>query len=92
MQVDPTLQRQVIEASGLAGEAFDFDLPNERLKDQLARLRIDYVDLLQPMREATAHTRLYRRNDTHWNIKGNAFAAETILRRLRPLLPSSAGR
>jgi hypothetical protein len=92
MQVDPTLQRQVIEASGLAGEAFDFDLPNERLKDQLARLRIDYVDLLQPMREATAHTRLYRRNDTHWNIKGNAFAAETILGRLRPLLPASAGR
>jgi SGNH hydrolase-like domain, acetyltransferase AlgX len=92
MQVDPTLQRQVIEASGLAGEAFDFDLPNERLKDQLARLRIDYIDLLQPMREATAHARLYRRNDTHWNIKGNAFAAETILGRLRPLLPSSAGR
>ena len=92
MQVDPTLQRQVIEASGFAGEAFDFDLPNARLKEQLARMQIDYIDLLRPFREATERTRLYRRNDTHWNIEGNALAAETIVGHLRRQLPSSAGR
>ena len=90
MQVDKTLQRQVVEASGAGAEAFDFDGPNDRLKHELGRLRIDYVDLLHAFQEGSAHTRLYRPNDTHWNIKGNALAAELILKHLRMQLPSVA--
>jgi hypothetical protein len=89
MQVDPTLQRQVIEASGVDAAAFDFERPNERLKAELERLRIDYVDLLRPFRDAGKSVRLYRPNDTHWNIKGNALAAELILRHLQAQLPSA---
>ena len=90
MQVDRTLQRQVVEASGAGAEAFDFDGPNDRLRHELRRLRIDHVDLLHPFREGTARTRLYRPNDTHWNIEGNALAAELILKHLRMQLPSVA--
>ena len=91
-QVDPILQRQVIAASGKGSDDFDFDLPNERLKDQLAKLQIDHIDLLHPFRDAATHTRLYRRNDTHWNIKGNALASDIILRHLESQLPPAAGR
>jgi SGNH hydrolase-like domain, acetyltransferase AlgX len=84
MQVDTTLQRQVIEASGVGKEAFDFELPNGQLKRELTRLRIDHIDLLPDFRKAAASgSRLYRRNDTHWNIKGNVLAAELILRHLQ---------
>jgi hypothetical protein len=92
VQVDGTLQRQVVEASGLGSEAFDFDLPNALLKAQLAKLHIDHLDLLPSFREATTNTRLYRRNDTHWNIKGNELAAQIILKHLLAQLRLPAGR
>jgi hypothetical protein len=89
MQVDLELQRQVVAASGVSSTAFDFDLPNNRLKDELQKLRINHVDLLDPFRNAGKSARLYRPNDTHWNIRGNALASELILRHLQPQLPSA---
>ena len=41
---------------------------------------ITYVDLLEPFRRVSAHTRLYKLYDTHWNIAGNPLAAEIIYR------------
>jgi hypothetical protein len=92
MQVEPILQRQVIEVSARDADAYDFEKPNERLKGELRKLDIDHVDLLPAFREETVRSRLYRPNDTHWNIKGNALAAKLILRHLQPQLPSSAGK
>ena len=90
MQVEPILQQQVIESSARDRDAYDFEKPNERLKAELRKLEIDHVDLLPAFREETMRSRLYRRNDTHWNIKGNDLAAKLILRHLQPQLPSSA--
>jgi acetyltransferase AlgX (SGNH hydrolase-like protein) len=87
MQVDFDLQQQVIQASGVSSAAFDFDLPNNRLRDELGKRRIDHIDLLDRFRDAGKGARLYRPNDTHWNIRGNALAAELILRHLQPQLP-----
>jgi SGNH hydrolase-like domain, acetyltransferase AlgX len=84
LQVDTELHAQVIAASGLAREAFDFDQPNARLTALLRGQGIDHLDLLPSFRETSRHTRLYRRNDSHWNIKGNALAAELILQHLGP--------
>ena len=89
MQVEPVLQRQVIEVSAGDVDAYDFEKPNERLKGELRKLEIDHVDLLPAFREETIRSRLYRPNDTHWNIKGNALAAKLILRHLQPQLPSA---
>jgi SGNH hydrolase-like domain, acetyltransferase AlgX len=92
VQVDRALQRLVIAASALGDSALDFDLPNALLRDRLAKLGIDHLDLLQPFRDATERGRLYRRNDTHWNIAGNRLASELIFDHLRPQLQSIAGR
>jgi hypothetical protein len=92
VQVDRTLQRQVIAASGLGEDAYDFSLPNALLRERLAKLGIDHLDLLPPFRDATQRARLYRRNDTHWNIAGNRLASELIFDHLRPQFGSIAGR
>ena len=46
---------------------------------------IDYLDLLPSFVAASKTTRLYKPNDTHWNIAGNSFAAELISRHLKAL-------
>jgi SGNH hydrolase-like domain, acetyltransferase AlgX len=57
-------------------------LPNKRLVDTLQRQGIDYLDLLPEFVAASSRERLYRPNDTHWNIRGNTLAAELITRHL----------
>ncbi|SRR6266540_4053507 len=86
VQVDLALQQKVVEAWQLGSDAFDFNLPNRLLRDRLTELHIDHIDLLQPFRAAATSTRLYKRNDTHWNIKGNELASELILEHLLPQL------
>jgi len=43
------------------------------------------LDLLPSFVAASKTTRLYKPNDTHWNIAGNSFAAELISRHLKAL-------
>jgi hypothetical protein len=90
LQVDLDLQRRVVKASGLSADAFDFALPNSLLKRRLDELKIDHIDLLPEFRDAAAGARLYVRNDTHWNIKGNELASRLILVHLQAQLAQGA--
>jgi lysophospholipase L1-like esterase len=91
MQIDSTLQNKVMGAYHLRPEAYDFTLPNKRLQAALKAHHIDYIDLLDGFAAGSARARLYRPNDTHWNIAGNALAAELLSRHLLPLIPSDGG-
>lgn len=78
MQVDPSLQKDVLKTVNGLGENFDFEIPNRLLQEELQRQEIDYIDLLGEFREINKTTRLYKQNDSHWNIAGNRYAAEFI--------------
>jgi acetyltransferase AlgX (SGNH hydrolase-like protein) len=82
MQVNVALQRSVVAASKLAPDAFDFARPNHLLGAELTSRDIDYLDLLEEFVAASADARLYRPNDTHWNIRGNDLAEKLILKHL----------
>ena len=79
MQVSKPLQTRVIAASGLAPASFDFTLPNRLLRARFEELKIDYIDLTTEFSARSLNDRLYRPNDSHWNIAGNALAARLIL-------------
>jgi hypothetical protein len=91
MQVSKPLQRRVTVASGLARApltfpqppaSFDFTLPNRLLHARFENLNIDYIDLLTEFSAHSLSDRLYRPNDGHWNIAGNALAARLIMQHL----------
>lgn len=82
VQVDGLLRQKVIRASRLSPEVFDFARPNTLLGEQFAERNIDYVDLLEDFRFASTSARLYKPNDTHWNVKGNEVAADLIAKHL----------
>ena len=82
MQVSKPLQTRVIAASGLAPASFDFTLPNRLLRARFEELKIDYIDLTTEFSAHSLNDRLYRPNDSHWNIAGNALAARLILQHL----------
>lgn len=79
MQVSKPLQARVVVASGLAPASFDFTLPNKLLHASFEGLKIDYIDLTTEFSNHSINDRLYRPNDSHWNIAGNALAAGLIL-------------
>ena len=79
MQVSKPLQTRVVVASGLAPASFDFTLPNKLLHASFEELKIDYIDLTTEFSNHSINDRLYRPNDSHWNIAGNALAARLIL-------------
>ena len=91
MQVSKPLQTRVVVASGLAPASFDFTLPNRLLHASFEELKIDYTDLTTEFSSHSLNDRLYRPNDSHWNIAGNELAARLILQHLSAQLgPSEA--
>ncbi|HEX5070800.1 MAG TPA: SGNH/GDSL hydrolase family protein [Vicinamibacterales bacterium] len=78
VQIDPTLQQDVIRATGRPAEAFDFAQPDRDLMAALAADRIRTLDLLPLFSERGQTTSLYKPQDTHWNLAGNALAAQAI--------------
>ena len=86
VQVNSQLQQQVKTAFDPNDpNLLDFELPNRMLTERLRQANIDYLDLLPSFVAASKTTRLYKPNDTHWNIAGNSFAAELISRHLKAL-------
>jgi lysophospholipase L1-like esterase len=77
-QVNIALQDEVVRASGRAAKDLDFEQPNQILAAALEAERIRIIDLLPAFRDRGASMRLYKPQDTHWNIAGNALAAEAI--------------
>jgi hypothetical protein len=78
VQVDPALQAQVVGAFAGHSSDFDFERPNRRMREDLERRGVRYLDLLAPFTAATRDRRLYRPRDSHWNIAGNRLAADLI--------------
>lgn len=78
VQIDPTLQKDVLQLLNAESDHFDFDLPNRQLRNALETQQIEYLDLLDTFRAKHQTTRLYKPNDSHWNIAGNRYAAELI--------------
>jgi hypothetical protein len=97
LQVSQPLQAQVIAASGFARASlefpqppasYDFALPNRLLRAKFDELKIDYIDLITQFSAKSLDKRLYRPNDSHWNIAGNELAARLILQHLSAQLGS----
>ena len=88
LQVSKPLQAEVIAASGLAGASYDFALPNRLLHAKFDELKIDYIDLITEFSAKSLDKRLYRPNNSHWNIAGNELAARLILQHLSAKLES----
>ena len=89
MQVSRPLQERVMADSGFAPTLFDFERPNKLLRARLEELRIDFIDLQPEFSNHSINERLYRRSDIHWNIAGNALAAELISHHLSSQLGGS---
>lgn len=80
MQINPSLRKRVLTASGEAnatGTEWQWEQPNELLRNLLLQSNVQYIDLLQPFIEQRAH-KLYRKGDIHWNIAGHALAAKVV--------------
>ena len=78
LQIDNQLRMAVIKDLDANPADFDFSLPNQLLAEEFARHNINYIDLLDDFRSASVEKRLYKPQDTHWNIAGNELAAEII--------------
>ena len=86
VQVNADLQAQVVRSSGYATTELDFGLPNRAIAAELAADGIPMLDLLPIIQRQGRATRLYKPQDTHWNIAGNRVAAESIAAFLRDRL------
>lgn len=85
-QVDEALQRDVARAWGMRREEIDFERPTRVITEALAREGIPTLDLLPAFRREGARQRLYKPQDTHWNVEGNRLAATTMAPVIRELL------
>jgi lysophospholipase L1-like esterase len=82
LQVDPELQARLLTPA--RRRLYDFERPGRRLADALAARGVPVLDLLEAFRREGAARRLYKPRDSHWNVAGNALAAETIAAWLAP--------
>ena len=64
-------------------EGLDFEKPQRIFSEFFAEQGIAYLDLLPAMREATDGNSFYYVMDSHWNARGQAFAAQEIAAFLR---------
>lgn len=84
LQVDPELRREVLALPPARDETdFDWDRPNRELAERMTELGVPVLDLTAAFRATAGQRRLYRLNDSHWNLAGNALAAELLADWLR---------
>ncbi len=83
VQVDQNLQATIVEMFDPNDpDKLDFRLPNRMLHEAFENNNIEYIDLMDEFIAASSQTRLYKPNDTHWNIAGNQFAAEVLFQKI----------
>lgn len=81
-QVDAVHQRRLAGVLGRPEGALDFEQPSRALVAALTAAGVDTVDLTPAFVERATDGVLYKPQDSHWNVAGNALAAEV----LRPAL------
>lgn len=59
-------------------KTINYSLPNKLVKEELNKLNIKHLDMLEQFQEKSKSTRLYKPNDSHWNIAGNELAANLL--------------
>lgn len=89
IQVDPALAAEVARARGRAASAVDPRRPTRAIAGALDASGIAYFDLGPAFVAAARDSRLYKPQDTHWNLAGNRLAADLLAPALRTRL---AGR
>ena len=77
-QVSPGLRQRVLGELGLTEAEIDLSQPNRFLAEELDRHGIQSVDLLDAFISRGREIPLYKPLDSHWNIAGNALAAEVL--------------
>ncbi len=77
LQVSAELRRALAAASG-GDRPLDLELPNRALRRDLEAAGIPSLDLTPAFVAAGAERRLYKPNDSHWNIAGNRLAAAEL--------------
>jgi hypothetical protein len=82
LQLGGPLQDKVIANAGLRRDELDFARPSKLLAASLNSENIDHLDLLDAFAAAAMRERLYKPNDSHWNIRGNQLAMRVIYDRL----------
>jgi len=82
MQMNTALQRAALKKLRVTEPEMDFALPNRLLSQALRKAGIPCLDLLEPFRAASSRMRLYKPQDTHWNLAGNKLAAELLAEHL----------
>jgi len=87
VQVDTALQDDVLRALGSSRDQVDFRIPNRLLARELTADGISFVDLLPVFESEARQARLYKPQDTHWNLAGNRVAATAIAPALRERIP-----
>jgi len=88
MQVNDSLRDKAASIRGIRPEQVDSDQPNRSLSAELTRLGIDHLDLLPGFKAKAPSGRLYKPNDTHWNIRGNALAQSLVYDHILPRIPA----
>ena len=86
IQVNPELREMLMRTFGLTLGFYDWSAPNRRLRTELEQSGIDYIDLLDDFEVVSKRTPLYRPRDTHWNMAGNALAADLLARHLERVM------
>ncbi len=79
IQVDESVRDEVLDRLGLCPDAYDFDLPQQRLlaiSDEHGFTLHDPLPTLRVLSDTGG--RLYAPNDTHWNVLGNRVAGEML--------------
>jgi hypothetical protein len=76
LQIDSELAARLVPRG--RRQRYDFERPGRRLAEALAAKGVPVLDLLAPFRREGAARRLFKPRDSHWNVAGNALAAERI--------------
>lgn len=77
-QVNEALLTKLFEKYRLRREAYDIELAQKLLAQFLDSRGIPYIDLLGEFRAEGRNGQFYLVSNTHWNDKGNEFAANSI--------------
>ncbi|MEA5517975.1 SGNH/GDSL hydrolase family protein [Limnoraphis robusta] len=88
VQVDQKLQAKIVERFDSDDpDKLDFRIPNRMLQETFQQNKIDYIDVMDEFITASSQQRLYKPNDTHWNIAGNQLAADVLFNNLYQKYP-----
>ena len=91
-QVDPAHQRRLAALLDRPDAALDFQQPSRDIVAALTAAGIEAVDLTPAFQAQGAGAVLYKPQDSHWNVAGNALAADVLLPVLERHRPATAAR